>query len=222
MSRELLNVIDQTKAECDVMKERKKVRDQEYKTLKAKCEAAMADFDKNLAVNVLREKISSLSGEASHSTLESKVASLETEKVTLKATEASLRQELENARLVAKLVSSAIFYWRCHAFEEVANMKEPFYIMKVKGYRSAYKHEHTKVGNEFANVTFPYLADVVVDPHAYVKVLLLKNPRFLQRRIPTRTHVHASFAPSQKATPSPALMSPPLQITPAATLVSKT
>ncbi|GKG58143.1 hypothetical protein Tco_0589754, partial [Tanacetum coccineum] len=38
------------------------------------------------------------------------------------------------AMLVGKLVSSAIFYGRCAAFEEVADMKEPFDMAKVKGY----------------------------------------------------------------------------------------
>nr|GEW36266.1 hypothetical protein [Tanacetum cinerariifolium] len=40
-----------------------KKRDQECEELKAKCEAAMVDFDKNPAVNVLREKIASFLGE---------------------------------------------------------------------------------------------------------------------------------------------------------------
>nr|GEX82463.1 hypothetical protein [Tanacetum cinerariifolium] len=41
----------------------KKARDQECEELKAKCEAAMADFDKNPTVNVLHEMIASLFGE---------------------------------------------------------------------------------------------------------------------------------------------------------------
>ncbi|GJU85654.1 hypothetical protein Tco_1293200, partial [Tanacetum coccineum] len=45
------------------------------------------------------------------------------------------------------------------------------------------------------------------------------------RPVLTRTHVPASSAPSQKATPSSALasqpLSPPLQVTPAAALVTK-
>ncbi|GJZ39064.1 hypothetical protein Tco_0585627 [Tanacetum coccineum] len=132
-ARELLNVVEQMKGECDVLKEREKARDKECEDLKAKCEAAMADFDNNPTINVLREKIFSLSGE---------VASLEAEKAKLEATEASLREEVESVRrdraevvlkvvpyvamklvqsdkigrLVAELVSSDIFYGRCHAF----------------------------------------------------------------------------------------------------------
>nr|GFC42942.1 hypothetical protein [Tanacetum cinerariifolium] len=41
--------------------------------------------------------------------------------------------------LVGKLVSSAIVYGRCRDFEQVAGMKEPFDLSKVKGYCSSYK-----------------------------------------------------------------------------------
>ncbi|GJQ91865.1 hypothetical protein Tco_0003004 [Tanacetum coccineum] len=129
----MLKVIDQIRAECDVMKEREKARDQDCEELKAKCEAAVADFDKNPTVNVFHEKIVSLSGEVkehranldrmllpsqkwagyqvSLSMLESKVVSLEAEKVKLEAVEASLCQELQNAKLDrAKVVSKVVPY----------------------------------------------------------------------------------------------------------------
>ncbi|GKC35129.1 hypothetical protein Tco_1047513 [Tanacetum coccineum] len=141
---------------------------------------------------------------------ESKVAFLEAEKVKLECVKASLRPEQENAKrnrakvvlkvvpyvatklvqsddmgkLVAKLVNASIFYERCHAFEEVAKMKEPFDIKKVKGYMSSYKQEHTKAGNDLATAMFPFLTDVVAYPYASI----------------------------EKATPSPALMSPPPQV----------
>ncbi|GKD30457.1 hypothetical protein Tco_1241235 [Tanacetum coccineum] len=230
-------MIDQIRVECDVLKDREKARDQECEELKAKCKAAMANFDKNLAVNVV-----------SLSTLESKVASLEAEKVKLESVESSLREELQNAklyraeviskvvpyvaielvnsddmgRLVTKLVSASILYGRCQAFEKDAKMKEPFDIMKVKGYRSSFKQEHTRARNELATAIFPFLADVVADPHAPVEALLSKKPYVLQCPAPTRIHVPTSFSLSQKAIPSPALMSPPSQITPAAASVSKT
>ncbi|GJR09767.1 hypothetical protein Tco_0792419 [Tanacetum coccineum] len=53
---------NQIKGECDMLKEMKKARDKECEELKAKCEAAMANFDNNPVVNVLRQKIKSLSG----------------------------------------------------------------------------------------------------------------------------------------------------------------
>ncbi|GKD52460.1 hypothetical protein Tco_1281436, partial [Tanacetum coccineum] len=86
------------------------------------------------------------------STLESKVTSLEAEKARLEAVHVSLRKEVEELKqdrrevvskfvpyaamklvhsddmgsLVGRLVSSAILYGRCRAYEQVADMKEPF------------------------------------------------------------------------------------------------
>nr|GEU95812.1 hypothetical protein [Tanacetum cinerariifolium] len=136
-----------------------------------------------------------------------------------------LVQSDDMGKLVSKIVSSSIFYERFQAFEEYANMKEPFDLTKVKGYRPSYKQEHTKAENEFATTTFLYLADVIADPYASVKAFLVKKPWILQRLVPTRTHVPTSPAPSQKAKTSSALasqlMSPPSQVTLAAALVTK-
>ncbi|GJR87153.1 hypothetical protein Tco_0211164 [Tanacetum coccineum] len=89
-------------------------------------------------------------------TLESKPTSLETEKERLEAVEVSLRKEVEELKhdrrevvskvvpyaamklvhsdhmgsLVGRLVSSAILYGRCRAYEQVAEMKEPFDLSK--------------------------------------------------------------------------------------------
>ncbi|GKC83377.1 hypothetical protein Tco_1139094 [Tanacetum coccineum] len=103
----------------------------------------------------------------SHSTLESNVTSLEAEK--------------------ARLVSSAILYGRCRAYEQVANMKDPFDLSKVKGYRSSYKKDHTQASNDFAIATFPWFDEFVADPLAPIKVLLSKKPPSLQMHVPSRT-----------------------------------
>ncbi|GJU89692.1 hypothetical protein Tco_1302115 [Tanacetum coccineum] len=209
--------------------------DVEYEEFKAKCKAAMTDFDKNPAVNVLHGKITSLSREVKEHRVnldrmlpESQKWSgyqLDRAEVVSKVMP-YVAMELVNSddmgKLVAKLVSASILYGQFHPFEKVVNIIEPFDITKVKGYRSSYKQEHTRAGNELATATFPFLTDVVADPHASVEALLSKKPRVLQRPASTRTHVLASSVPSQKATPSPALMSPPSQITPVATSVSKT
>ncbi|GJS48885.1 putative reverse transcriptase domain-containing protein [Tanacetum coccineum] len=173
--------------------------------LKAKCEAAMTNFDKNPAVLLLGEKMSSLAAEAKEhkgnldrlmlesqkwsgyqvilSALESKVASFKAEKANLKAIEALVRQEIEEVkhdrkevvskvvpyacmeilysdelgRLVRKLVSSAITFGRCRAYEQVTRMKEPFDLLKVKGYRPSYEKEHTQASNDLATATFSWL-----------------------------------------------------------------
>ncbi|GKA03567.1 hypothetical protein Tco_0676348 [Tanacetum coccineum] len=180
-------------------------RDQECEELRVKCKAGMIYFDKNPVVVSLREKIVTLLGGVKDPRANLDKMLLESHKwdgyqvslLALKSKVASL--EAEKAKLES----------RCHAFKEVAKMKEPFDITKVKGYRYSYKQEHTKTGNDLATATFPYLADVVTDPHAPVKVLLSKKTQILQCSTPTRTHVPTSYAPSQKDTPLLALMSPP-------------
>ncbi|GKG29016.1 hypothetical protein Tco_0416381, partial [Tanacetum coccineum] len=78
-------------------------------------------------------------------------------------------------------------YRRCVAFEEVADVKEPFDLAKVKGYRPSYKKEHTNAGNELVTATFPFLSKVVADPFASVKALLSKKPKSHHRPTPMKT-----------------------------------
>ncbi|GKD91671.1 hypothetical protein Tco_1367178 [Tanacetum coccineum] len=131
MAQELLKVVDQMKGECEVFKERGMARDREYKELRLKCEATIVDFDNNPTINILRQKIKSLSGgvkehkasmdwmllesqkwfgyQENLATLELKVTSLETEKVKLEAIEALLHQEVkaikcDRAEVVSKVI----------------------------------------------------------------------------------------------------------------------
>ncbi|GJR44107.1 hypothetical protein Tco_1312210 [Tanacetum coccineum] len=223
-SYELLKVIEKLSGEADVMQARELSREEECEGLRAKCEAAMTDLDKNPTVLLLRKKISSLVAEAkehkgnldrlmlesqkwsgyqvSLSALESKVASLEAEKANLEATKASLHQEVEEVkhdrrevaskvvpyacmellhsdelgRLVGKLVSSAITFGRCRAYEQVARMKDPFDLSKVKGYRPSYEKEHTQASNDLATATFSWLNEYVADASASMEALLSKKP----------------------------------------------
>ncbi|GJW55354.1 hypothetical protein Tco_0099439 [Tanacetum coccineum] len=134
------------KGECDVLKEREKARDQECEELRFKCETTMTEFDKNPAMIMLCKKIASLLGEIKEHN--SKVVS---KVVPYVATDLVLSDDM--GKLVAKLVSSTIIYRRFQAFEEVANMKDPFDITKVK------------------------------DPYASVEALLSMKPRILQRLV---------------------------------------
>ncbi|GJX22154.1 hypothetical protein Tco_0226599 [Tanacetum coccineum] len=110
--------------------------------------------------------------------------------------------------LVGKLVSSAIVYGRCRAFEQVADIKEPFDLSKVKGYRSSYKKDHTQSSNDLATATFPWLNEFVADPSAPIEALLSKKPLTLQRLAPSKTQV--PLPSSQMATPSSVPVSNPM------------
>ncbi|GKC35799.1 hypothetical protein Tco_1048183, partial [Tanacetum coccineum] len=111
-------------------------------------------------------------------------------------------------RLVGTLVSSAITYRRCRAYEQVPAMKEPFDLSKAKGYRSSYKKKHTQASNDFYTATFPWLDEFVADATATIEALLSKKPPTLQKPAPSRTQILVPS--SKKATSSSAPSSNPM------------
>ncbi|GKB77360.1 hypothetical protein Tco_0944255 [Tanacetum coccineum] len=216
-SRELLEVIEKLKGECDVIKERE--REPKKKILRV--------------FEMMLENQKWASYKASLSTLESQIVSLEAEKARLEAVKVTLLKEVDDVKqdrievvlkvvpyaameiiysddlgsLVGRLVSSAIFYGRCKAFKQVAGMKEPFDLSKVEGYHPSYK-EHNQASNDLTTATFPWLSEFLADPSASVEVLLSKKPPSLQRPNPSKTQ--ALVASSPKATPSYVLGSNPM------------
>nr|GFA82097.1 hypothetical protein [Tanacetum cinerariifolium] len=132
---ELFEVLEKLRGEADVMRVRELACEEEYEGIQAKCEAAMTDFDKNPAVLLLREKISSLAAktkehkgnldrlmlenqkwsgyQVSLLDLESKVASLEAEKANLEATEALLPHEIKEVKHDRKEVVSKVVPYAC-------------------------------------------------------------------------------------------------------------
>ncbi|GKC46787.1 hypothetical protein Tco_1064509, partial [Tanacetum coccineum] len=196
-SRELLQVIEKLIGEFDVMKSRERVREEECKGLQVKCEAAMTEFEKDPAMVALQEKISALSTEVKEHKLNLDRMMLESQKwagyqQSLSTLESKDRREViskvvpyvamelvhsdDMGSLVGKLVSYVIVYRRCWAFEQVVDMKDPFDLSKVKGYRFSYKKDHTQASNDLATATFPCLDEFVADPSVPIEALLLKNP----------------------------------------------
>ncbi|GJT88247.1 hypothetical protein Tco_1069964, partial [Tanacetum coccineum] len=180
-SRELLEVIEKLREECDVIKERERAREEESESLRLKCEVAMSDFEKNPTVITLREKISTLSTEVKEHKANLNRMMLESQKwesyqaslLTLESQISSLEAEkgyLEVGMLVQRLLTPS------------------------------YKKEHNQFGNDLATTTFPWLSEFVADPSAPVEVLLSKKPSSLQRPAPSKTQ--DLVASSLKATPS--------------------
>nr|GEV68781.1 hypothetical protein [Tanacetum cinerariifolium] len=193
-SRGLLQVIEKLRGKFDVMRNMERAREEDCEGLWVTCEAAMTEFEKNPAVVALREKIFVLSTEV-------KEHKLNLDRMMLKAVEVSFRKEVEELKqdrrevvskvvpyvamklvhsdnmgsLVGRLVSSTILYGSCRAYEQVANIKKPFELSKVKGYRSSYKKDHTQASNDFATATFPWLDEFVSDPLAPIEALLSKK-----------------------------------------------
>ncbi|GKB64812.1 hypothetical protein Tco_0920998 [Tanacetum coccineum] len=129
-SCELLQVIKKLIGEFDVMKDKKRAREEECEELRAKFEAAMTEFEKNPTVVALPEKISTLSTEVkehkvsldrmmlesqkwagyqqSLSTLELKVTSLEAEKARLEVVKVFLQKEVEELKQDRREVVSKV------------------------------------------------------------------------------------------------------------------
>ncbi|GKA49861.1 hypothetical protein Tco_0742934 [Tanacetum coccineum] len=196
---QLGKVIKKMRGEANVIKASERSHEEECEELRVKCEAAMAEFDQNSTIRVLREKISSLTTNVKEHkgnldkmmlesqkwsgyqvtllTLESKVDSLEAEKARLEAVEASLRREAEELKQDRKdVVSKVVPYAALEAYEQITAMKEPFDLSKAKGYRSSYKKEHTQDNNDFATTTFPWLDEFVADVATSIEALLSKKP----------------------------------------------
>ncbi|GJZ55801.1 hypothetical protein Tco_0610994 [Tanacetum coccineum] len=191
------------KGECGVLKEKEKARDKDCEELKAKCEASMEDFDKNPVVMVVALEAEKGKLEAAKALPREKIKALkcDREEVVSKVVPyvaINLVHRDEMAMLVGRLVSSVVFYWRCVALKEAENMKEPFDLAKVKGYRPMDMKEHTKAGNDLVAATFPFLSEVVAYPSASVEALLSKKPKSLCRPTPTKTN-----APSHPTTHPP-------------------
>ncbi|GJU99497.1 hypothetical protein Tco_1328768 [Tanacetum coccineum] len=86
----------------------------------------------------------------------------------------------EMGMLVAKLVKASIIYGRCAAFDEVANLKEPFIMEKMDGYRPTLNQEYDQVGDDLANASYPFLSKYANDPYASLEQLLSKKPESLR------------------------------------------
>ncbi|GKB40408.1 hypothetical protein Tco_0885350 [Tanacetum coccineum] len=178
--------------------------------LRAKCEAAMSDFEKNPTVVTLREKISTLSSEAKEykanldwmmlesqkwagyqanlSSLESHVVSLEAEKARLEAVKLSLRKEVNDARRDTMEVVSKVF---------------PYAAMEL-----IHSDDLDSLVGKLVTSAIVYRRS---DPSAPVEVLLSKKPPSIQKPAPSKTR--ALVTSSQKATsssiPASNMMSPP-------------
>nr|GEW02384.1 hypothetical protein [Tanacetum cinerariifolium] len=134
-SRELLKIIKKLRGEADVMRARELACEDEYEGLQAKCEAFMTDFDKNHVVLLLRENMSSLTAEAKEHK-----GNLDRREMVSKVVPYACMELLpidELGRLVGKLVSSDITFSKCMAYKQVARMKEPFDLSKLRADASA-------------------------------------------------------------------------------------
>nr|GEV78694.1 hypothetical protein [Tanacetum cinerariifolium] len=129
------------------------------------------------------------------SSLWAKIKGIESERERLKSSEIQLLQEIDNLKqdrsvvvsrvildaamklicsdglgvLIAKLVRSFIIYGRCQDFKEVVAMEEPFVLEKMSGFRPSSKEEYDQASDALANASYPFLAEYVINPHAFLE-----------------------------------------------------
>nr|GEW32212.1 hypothetical protein [Tanacetum cinerariifolium] len=165
-TRELIFVLHKARVSCDTIREREIKKDKAYAELEKKCNELLQDLYKNPLVSDMRSEI-----DTSQSQDRANVVS----RVILDATMKLIHSD-ERDVLVAKLIKASIIYGRCTAFEEVVNLKKPFVLEEILGYRPSSKEEYDRAGNDLADASYPFLVELATDPHAFVDLLLLNKP----------------------------------------------
>ncbi|GJT35973.1 hypothetical protein Tco_0926392 [Tanacetum coccineum] len=174
-TRELISSLHKAKASCDAIRKREVKKDKAY-----------AELEKNWRVNGLHNEYSRLMLE------EKKLANYEQTLSTLRARDRAavvtkvvpdaamkLIQSDEVGILVAKLAKASKFHDKCAAFKEVSNLKEPFMLEKMLGYRPSSKEEFDRAGDDLANASYPFLVELTIDPYALMEQLLSNKPQSL-------------------------------------------
>nr|GEW32120.1 hypothetical protein [Tanacetum cinerariifolium] len=77
--------------------------------------------------------------------------------------------------LTARLVKASIIHGRCAAFEEVAELKKPFVLKLMPSSRPSSNEEYDRAGIDLADASYPFLAELTDDLHAFVQELLSKK-----------------------------------------------
>ncbi|GKE33175.1 hypothetical protein Tco_1452497 [Tanacetum coccineum] len=150
-----MSALEKVRASCDAIRERENKKDKAYAELERKCNEAL------------------LMGFTDQATMVSKVDPDMATKL--------IRSDKMDF-LIVKLVKAAMFQGRCAAFKEVASLKEPFILEKMPGYRSSLKEEFDRAGDGLANASYPFPAEVTVDPYASVDKQLSKKPQSLHSK----------------------------------------
>ncbi|GJT71861.1 hypothetical protein Tco_1031147 [Tanacetum coccineum] len=147
----LISVLSKARASCDAIREREVAKDMAYAKLEGKCNEALYDIEKNPFVLDMRSEIKNLQGQVDKLHSEYSRLFLEEKKwVNYEQTLSVLRLKIEATRfvcsdemglLVARLVKVAMFHVKCTAFEKVADLKEPFILENILGYRPSSRKE---------------------------------------------------------------------------------
>ncbi|GJZ83589.1 hypothetical protein Tco_0648762 [Tanacetum coccineum] len=145
-TQELISALHKARASCDTIQEREIKKDKVYAELEKKCNEAFQDLDKNPLVSDMRAELETLQSRVNGLFL-FKMDSLRQDRaavvarVILDAAIKLIRSD-EMGVLIARLVKASIIHGRCVAFEEVSELKKPFVLEEMPGYRPSSKEEY--------------------------------------------------------------------------------
>nr|GEW56297.1 transposase, mutator type [Tanacetum cinerariifolium] len=88
----------------------------------------------------------------------------------------------DNKRGCTSQGGSSLFSMACATLEEVAALKEPFKLEKMPSYSSLSKKEFDRAGDDLANASYAFLAEVTTGPYAHLEVLPLKKLKLLRAK----------------------------------------
>ncbi|GJV50751.1 hypothetical protein Tco_1446492 [Tanacetum coccineum] len=195
----LIFALSKAMASCDAIRERQVAKDK-IETLHGQVDKLLSEY----STLILEEK-KLVNYEQTLSVLRTKVEGLESKMERLKSSEVQLLQEIDSLRqdradvvskviphvatklirsdrmglLVARLVKAAMFHGRCTTYEEVGNLKEPFILKKMPGYRTSSRKEFDQAGDYLATASHPFITKATANPYAIVEQLLSKKLRSL-------------------------------------------
>ncbi|GKA61823.1 hypothetical protein Tco_0761342 [Tanacetum coccineum] len=155
--------------------EREVKKDKTYAELEKKCNEALQDLDKNPLVSDMHAEIETLqsrvNGLHSEYSRDSRLPKSRFHKVVMVSkviSDAAIKliHSDEMGVLIARLVKASIIYDRCSAFKEVAELNKPFVLEEMPGYLPSSNEEYDRAGNDLVDASYPFLAELTVDPHA--------------------------------------------------------
>ncbi|GJZ43189.1 hypothetical protein Tco_0590444 [Tanacetum coccineum] len=155
-------------ASCDTIREREIKKDKAY----AKLEKKFRDNGLHSEyIRLILEVKKWTNYEQTLSTLHAKVESLEFKGKRLRASKIQLLQEVDSLRQdrADMLSRHQIIPAGCVAFEEVSELKKPFVLEEMPGYRPSSKEEYDRAGNDWADASYPFLAELIADLRASVE-----------------------------------------------------
>ncbi|GKD68988.1 hypothetical protein Tco_1323078 [Tanacetum coccineum] len=183
-THKLMSTLSKARASCDAIREREVKKDKAYAKLVRKFNEALQDLEKNSLswicvprLRLYKDRVAVVSKVVPHVAME-------------------IVRSDEMGLLVTRLVKVAMFRGRCTAFEEVVDLKEPFILEKMPGYRPSSGKEFNQAGDVLAIASYPFIAEATVDPYATVEQMLSKKPRSLQTKLaPSYSKTSSSKAP---------------------------